>query len=53
MESDKDIVISGIGGRLPECDSVEEFMNALVNGVDLISETNRRHPPGIFIIRIP
>lgn len=48
MESDKDIVISGIGGRLPECDSVEEFMNALVNGVDLISETDRRHPPGII-----
>lgn len=46
MELDDDIVVTGIGGRLPECDTVEEFMEALINGVNFVTETDRRHPPG-------
>lgn len=45
-ESSKDIVLSGISGRFPECDNVDDFMEALVNGVDLVRENDRRFPPG-------
>lgn len=48
MESENDVVLTGIGGRLPECNNVDEFMEALINGVDLITETNKRFPPGKY-----
>lgn len=46
MDSEDEIVISGIAGRLPECENVEEFWQALFDGVDLMTIDNRRYPPG-------
>ena len=41
-----DIVIAGVSGRFPECDNVEEFMNKLYDGVDMVVENDRRWPIG-------
>ena len=41
-----DIVISGIGGRYPDCDDIGEFWDKLVNGVELSSVDDRRWPVG-------
>jgi len=45
----EDIVISGMSGRFPECDSIEEFKEALYAGVDLITDDDRRWTPGNFL----
>lgn len=37
MAEKDNIVISGIAGRLPKCDNIEEFWKALYNGIDLMS----------------
>ncbi|KAI8423485.1 hypothetical protein MSG28_012601 [Choristoneura fumiferana] len=42
-----DIVISGLSGRLPESDSIEEFAKNLFDGVDLVTADDRRWPPGL------
>lgn len=42
----EDIVISGIAGRFPECENVEEFWQSLFDGIDLITDDDRRFPPG-------
>uniref|UniRef100_A0A5S6QNC3 Fatty acid synthase n=1 Tax=Trichuris muris TaxID=70415 RepID=A0A5S6QNC3_TRIMR len=44
----EDIVISGISGRLPESDNMQQFAEHLMNGDDLITEDNRRWEPGLF-----
>ncbi|XP_030762884.1 fatty acid synthase-like [Sitophilus oryzae] len=44
----EEIVISGIAGRYPECDSFNEFKEALFSGKDLITEDNRRFEPGTY-----
>lgn len=41
-----EIVIAGISGRLPESDNLEEFWENLINGVDMVTEDNRRWKPG-------
>lgn len=41
-----DVVISGISGRFPESDSMEEFKNNLFAGVDMVTEDDRRWPVG-------
>lgn len=41
-----DIVISGIGGRYPESDSLDEFRDNLFNNVDMITGDDRRWPEG-------
>lgn len=41
-----DIVISGMSGRFPECDSVEEFYEKLFSGIDLVHENDTRWPKG-------
>lgn len=41
-----EIVIAGISGRLPESDNLEEFWENLINGVDMVTEDNRRWTPG-------
>ena len=43
----EDIVITGISGRFPESDSIDEFANNLYNRVDMITEDNRRWPTGL------
>ena len=40
--SDNDIVISGIAGRYPECENVEEFWYNLINGIPMYTADDRR-----------
>lgn len=42
----EDIVLSGLSGRLPESDSIEEFAKNLFDGVDLVTADDRRWPTG-------
>lgn len=44
----EDIVITGVSGKFPESESVEEFAQNLYNGVDMVTEEERRWPNGIF-----
>lgn len=46
MSEQLEVVISGIAGRFPECDSTEEFKQKLFNNEDLLTVDNRRWPPG-------
>ncbi|XP_006825595.1 fatty acid synthase-like [Saccoglossus kowalevskii] len=42
-----DVVISGVGCRLPESDNLEEFWQHLINKDDMVTEDNRRWEPGL------
>ncbi|XP_069511428.1 fatty acid synthase [Ambystoma mexicanum] len=44
----EDIVIAGIAGRLPESENLQEFWENLINGVDMVTEDDRRWRPGLF-----
>lgn len=44
--SHSDIVITGLSGRLPESNSIEEFKDQLFAGVDLVTADDRRWPTG-------
>lgn len=44
----EDIVIAGIAGRLPESDNLQEFWENLLNGVDMVTEDDRRWKPGLY-----
>lgn len=44
----EDIVISGISGRLPESETVQEFMENLMAGKDLVTDTERRWKRGVY-----
>jgi hypothetical protein len=46
LKEGEDIVISGISGRFPESDSVDEFAQNLYNKVDMITQDDRRWPTG-------
>jgi hypothetical protein len=46
VKEGEEIVISGIGGRFPESDTVDEFANNLYNNVDMIVDDDRRWPKG-------
>lgn len=41
-----DIVISGISGRLPQSDNMEEFEENLYSGTDMVTEGDERWPIG-------
>lgn len=43
----EDIVISGIAGRFPESDNMDEFAKNLFNGVDMVTSDDRRWPIGM------
>jgi hypothetical protein len=43
-----DIVISGMSGRLPESDSLDEFKMHLMNHDDMVTDDERRWPKGTF-----
>lgn len=43
---DDDVVISGLSGRFPESDSVDEFKRNLFDGVDMVTDDERRWPKG-------
>lgn len=42
----EEIVISGMSGKLPESESVQEFMENLLEGKDLVTATDRRWKKG-------
>nr|AXS78290.1 fatty acid synthase [Anisakis simplex] len=44
----EDIVITGVSGRFPRCENVQEFGDMLMAGEDLVTEDDLRWPPGIF-----
>jgi fatty acid synthase len=46
LKRNEDIVISGMGGRFPESDSVDQFAQNLYNKVDMIVDDDRRWPTG-------
>jgi len=41
-----EIVICGISGRFPDSVNVDEFWDNLINGVDMVSQDDRRWPQG-------
>lgn len=41
-----EVVIAGMSGRLPESNNLEEFWDNLINGVDMVTEDDRRWKPG-------
>ncbi|KAG6462007.1 hypothetical protein O3G_MSEX012999, partial [Manduca sexta] len=43
--SPDDIVLTGLSGRLPESDNIEEFARQLFDGVDLVTADDRRWTP--------
>ncbi|KAG7507376.1 fatty acid synthase [Solea senegalensis] len=43
-----EIVVAGISGRLPESNNLEEFWENLINGVDMVTEDDRRWTPGLY-----
>lgn len=45
---DNDIVISGIAGRYPECENMEEFWHNLINGIPMYTADDRRWPVGAY-----
>ncbi|KAK7792286.1 hypothetical protein R5R35_011033 [Gryllus longicercus] len=40
--ADDEVVISGVAGRFPECDNVQELREALLRGADLLTSDDRR-----------
>ncbi|KPJ07408.1 hypothetical protein RR48_08421 [Papilio machaon] len=48
--SPDDVVLTGLSGRLPESDNVEEFARHLFAGVDLVTADDRRWTPVWFKI---
>ncbi|KAK6765329.1 hypothetical protein RB195_025310 [Necator americanus] len=44
----EEIVISGVSGRFPRCENVNEFGDLLLQGEDLITEDDLRWPPGFY-----
>lgn len=47
-----EVVIAGISGRLPESNNLEEFWENLINGVDMVTEDDRRWKPGKTLIKL-
>ena len=44
-----EVVVSGMSGRLPESETVEEFRQHLIQGDDMVTDDDRRWPPGIYV----
>ena len=43
-----EVVISGISGRFPSSDSIQEFKDNLFNGVDMVTADDSRWPIGEY-----
>ena len=41
-----EVVITGVSGRLPESENIEEFRQHLINGDDMVTDDDRRWQPG-------
>ncbi|KAL2077918.1 hypothetical protein ACEWY4_025603 [Coilia grayii] len=44
----EEVVIAGISGRLPESNNLAEFWENLFNGVDMVTDDDRRWKSGIY-----
>ena len=44
-----EVAISGISGRMPESDNMQEFRDHLMNKEDMVTSDNRRWEVGKFI----
>nr|XP_012226765.1 PREDICTED: fatty acid synthase-like [Linepithema humile] len=44
QHEDEYITITGMSGRLPESSNIEEFKENLLNGIDMVTEDERRWP---------
>lgn len=44
----ENIVISGVSGRFPRSENVAEFAHNLLSGEDLVTEDDKRWPPGKY-----
>ncbi|NWS73173.1 FAS synthase, partial [Crotophaga sulcirostris] len=44
----EDVVIAGMAGKLPESENLQEFWENLLNGVDMVTEDDRRWKPGVY-----
>ena len=42
------VVVTGMSGRLPQSDTIEEFERNLYNGVDMVTADDARWPMGEF-----
>ena len=43
-----EVFVSGASCRLPESDNLEEFWENLISGKDMVTEDDRRWPPGLY-----
>ncbi|XP_061706554.1 fatty acid synthase-like [Cydia pomonella] len=48
VNTEDDVILSGLSGRLPESDSIEEFARQLFAGVDMVTADDRRWTPGWY-----
>uniref|UniRef100_A0AC35U6Z3 Carrier domain-containing protein n=1 Tax=Rhabditophanes sp. KR3021 TaxID=114890 RepID=A0AC35U6Z3_9BILA len=44
----EDIVITGVSGRYPLSENVDEFKKNLYEGIDMVTESDGRWPPGFY-----
>lgn len=45
---DSDVVISGLSGRFPLSDNLDELADNLYSGVDMVTEDDSRYPVGYW-----
>src|SRR5690349_2513179 len=45
---DKDVSITGIAGRFPDCDNIDQLRDGLFEGRDMVSEEGSRWKPGLL-----
>lgn len=48
----EDIVVSGLSGRFPECDSIDEMRQKLYAGVDMVTDEPSRWPYGKLVLHL-
>lgn len=46
-----EVVIAGMSGRFPESNNLEELWENLINGVDMVTEDDRRWKPGKILLK--
>lgn len=42
----EEVVIAGMSGKLPESENLQEFWDNLINGVDMVTDDDRRWKAG-------
>ncbi|XP_023584963.1 fatty acid synthase [Trichechus manatus latirostris] len=44
----EEVVIAGMSGKLPESENMQEFWDNLINGVDMVTDDDRRWKTGLY-----